>query len=79
MSFEIPASIEPEVKQYADAQRITLDEAILRLLQVGLAKKTPAQLGLGLFNSPEDAEALDAAVALAYEERRRPSQRLSGM
>jgi len=79
MSFDIPAHIEPEIKQYAQAQHITVDEAIVKLLKVGLGKKTPAQAGLGLFSSPEDAAALDAAVELAYEERRRPSQRLAGL
>jgi hypothetical protein len=31
--------------------------------------------GLGLFGSPEDAALLDEVVSIAYEERRRPSQR----
>jgi hypothetical protein len=31
--------------------------------------------GLGLFGSPEDASLLDEVVSLAYQERRRPSQR----
>lgn len=79
MSFDIPISIEPEIRQYAQAQHLSVDEAIVKLLQVGLGKKTPSQLGLGLFSSPEDAAALDAAVELAYEERRRPSQRLAGL
>ena len=78
MSFDIPSSIEPEIKQYADSQHITLDEAIVKLLKVGLARQTPAQAGLGLFGSPEDSSALDAAVALSYEERHKPSQRASG-
>lgn len=33
--------------------------------------------GRGLFSSPEDVAALDAAVALAYEERRQPSNQLA--
>jgi hypothetical protein len=36
--------------------------------------KTVFDQGLGLFNSPEDAALLDDIVALAYEERRRPSK-----
>jgi hypothetical protein len=31
--------------------------------------------GLGLFGSPEDTALLDDVVALAYQERRRPSKR----
>lgn len=31
--------------------------------------------GLGLFGSPEGASLMDEIVAIAYEERRRPSKR----
>lgn len=75
MSFDIPVSIEPQIQRYAEAQHLTVDEAIVKLLEVGLSNENPALAGLGLFGSPEDAAALDAAVSLAYEERRRPSKR----
>ena len=80
MSFDIPRHIESEVQEYAGTQHISTDEAILRLIQSGLdmARSTPAQQGLGLFSSPEDSEALDAAVKLAYEDRNRPSNRAVG-
>ena len=80
MSFDIPQHIESKVQEYAGAQHISTDEAILRLIQSGLdiAKLTPAQAGLGLFSSTEDSDVLDAAVKLAYEDRRRPSKRIAG-
>ena len=79
MSFDIPPSIESDIQQYSQAHHITVNEAIVELLRAGLGKQTPAQTGLGLFGSPEDTAALDAAVALAYEERRRPSHRLNNL
>jgi hypothetical protein len=80
MSFDIPIAIEPEIIQYAQAEHITEAEAIVRLIQAGLsASHREAQdqnailSGLGLFADPADAAVLDEAVAIAYEERRRPS------
>ncbi len=43
--------------------------------QVASSDRTIAEQGLGLFGSPKDAALLDEVVALAYAERRRPSQR----
>ena len=37
------------------------------------ATETVFEQGLGLFGSPEDAALLDEVVALAYEDRRRPT------
>lgn len=42
---------------------------------VGAAGRSVFDQGLGLFGSPEDAALLDDVVAIAYEERRRPSKR----
>lgn len=79
MSFEIPVSIEPQVQRYAEERHLTIDEAIVKLLEAGLGQQNVALSGLGLFGDPKDAEALDAAVDLAYEERRRPSTRVSSL
>jgi hypothetical protein len=42
---------------------------------VSTASQSVFEQGLGLFGSPEDTVLLDDVVALAYEERRRPSKR----
>lgn len=42
---------------------------------VSPADRSVFDQGLGLFGSPEDAALLDDVVAIAYEERRRPSKR----
>jgi len=73
MSFDIPPYFESEIQDYSEAHHITVDAAILEILKLGLSKVSPAREGYGLFGSPEDSLALDDAVALAYEERRRPS------
>jgi hypothetical protein len=41
---------------------------------VGAPGRGVFEQGLGLFGSPEDAALLDEVVAIAYEERRRPSK-----
>jgi hypothetical protein len=77
MSVDIPSSIERDIQRFAQEQHITNEEAVLRLIEAGLrspAPKTVFEKGLGLFGSPEDAALLDEVVALAYEERRRPSK-----
>lgn len=42
---------------------------------VGAPERSVFEEGLGLLGSPEDAALLDDVVAIAYEERRRPSKR----
>lgn len=79
MSLEIPSNIEREIKQFAQQQRITPDEAVIRLIETGLSLRKQAsgslsEQGLGLFGSPEDVALLDEVVAIAYEERRRPAK-----
>ena len=44
-------------------------------LQAPTSCPSVAEQGLGLFGTPEDAALLDEIVAMAYAERRRPSQR----
>ena len=79
MSLDIPSNIERQIEQFAQQHQITPDEAAIRLIETGLAlrKQSPQTLfeqGLGSFGSPEDAVLMDEVVAIAYEERRRPSK-----
>lgn len=87
MSFELPANLERKIERYAQNAHLSKVEAAAELIEAGLRtkkhaagrSKNAALNGLGLFRSPEDAAALDDAVAIAYEERRRPSQRTMGL
>ncbi|HTQ10959.1 MAG TPA: hypothetical protein VMI31_12865 [Fimbriimonadaceae bacterium] len=78
MSYEIPSSIEGDVRRYAQQEHISTDEAVRRLIQTGLNVARSAGSvfadGLGLFGSPEDASLLDEVVAIAYEERHRHTE-----
>ena len=79
MSLDIPSSIERDIQRFAQAEHITHDEAVLRLIETGLTVKSPTsktvfEQGLGLFGSPEDSALLDEVVSIAYEERRRPTK-----
>ena len=83
MSFDIPVAIEPDIIQYARIENLTEHEAIVRLIQAGLnaTRTEPSEFnailsGLGLFADTHDAAVLDEAVAMAYEERHRPSAQL---
>ena len=78
MTLEIPTEIERDIHRFAEQERISHDEAVVRLIEAGLSARRPAQTvfeqGLGLFGSPEDCALLDDVVSTAYEERRRPSK-----
>ena len=79
MSLDIPSNIEREIKRFAQQHHITPDEAVIRLIESGLSlgkqqTQTLFEQGLGLFGSPQDAAIIDEVVAVAYEERRRPSK-----
>jgi Arc/MetJ-type ribon-helix-helix transcriptional regulator len=62
-----------------NGQVASVDELIERALASLQAKhpaaQSPAEQGLGLFSSPDDAALMDEVVSMAYAERRRPSQR----
>lgn len=84
MSFDIPpihiADNSPEAKvmeAMINRDHVSPEEVVLRALRGMALQATPAGnailAGRGLFSSPEDVAALDAAVALAYEERHQPS------
>ncbi|MDR3691581.1 MAG: hypothetical protein P4L46_19540 [Fimbriimonas sp.] len=58
------------------AEHVGAEEAILRILrsaQPAATERNFIKEGKGLFNDPADAKILDEAVAIALEERRRPS------
>ena len=79
MSLEIPSNIERDIERFAQQERITHDEAVVRLIETALSVRQPVpktvfEQGLGLFGSPEDSALLDEVVSIAYEERRRPSK-----
>jgi hypothetical protein len=79
VSIDIPVEIEPEILKYARSEHISSSEAVFQLIKAGLAlypQAPPANAilnGLGMFSGDEDAALLDEVVAIAYEERRRPS------
>ena len=73
MSFEVPDSIAPQVQQYALAQHITNEEAVLRLLKAGLASQKAVSDIWGV--AAEDADVLDEVVSEAMAERRNRFQR----
>ena len=49
MGFELPTDLQGEVDRYAEAERITPDEAVARLVERGLRPRraTPARPPLG--------------------------------
>ncbi|MGB7762686.1 MAG: hypothetical protein WBL61_22825 [Bryobacteraceae bacterium] len=78
ISLNLPPQVEKAYLAEARAKGVPLDELIGEVLIAGQpapsAADTIFQQGLGLFGSPEDAALLDEAVAIAYEERRRPTR-----
>ncbi|HEY3783245.1 MAG TPA: hypothetical protein VGL56_19370 [Fimbriimonadaceae bacterium] len=85
MSYDIPQIHIPDNSPEAKAidfivthDHVTPEEAVRTILRRATKDLNPAQEGRGLFGSPEDAAALDAAVKLAYEERHTPSKRETG-
>jgi len=83
MSFDIPqlhiADNSPEaraVEHVMLAQHVSAEEAvrsILRSAQPAAKERNFIKEGRGMFKAPADAKILDEAVAIALEERRRPS------
>jgi len=73
MSFDIPVTIEPRIQQFAHAQHITTDEAIVRLLDAGLERLVPKTAAIpGLTGTPmsdEDAAVMDEVVEIAMNSR----------
>jgi hypothetical protein len=83
MSFDIPSMHFPDespeaqvILQVMRTERLGPSEAvtsILRKARTAAPERNYIKEGRGLFRNPEDAKILDEAVAIALEERRRPS------
>ncbi|MDX1984495.1 MAG: hypothetical protein SFV51_29760 [Bryobacteraceae bacterium] len=74
VTLDLPPNIESAYLAQARARGVPLDVIVRETL---IAAQPPAQTviekGLGLFGSAEDAALLDEVVAMAYEERHRPT------
>jgi hypothetical protein len=77
VTLNLPPQVEEAYLAEARAKGVPVDKLLGEVLIAGQpvlpADGAVFQQGLGLFGSPEDAALLDAVVAIAYEERRRPS------
>ena len=78
VNLNLPPQVENAYLAEARAKGVSLDELMGEVLIAGQpappAADTVFQQGLGLFGSAEDAALLDEVVAIAYEERRRPTR-----
>jgi hypothetical protein len=83
VKLDLPPQVEKAYLAEARAKGVSLDELMREVLIAGQPVLPPTQTvfeqGLGLFGSPEDAALLDEVVAIAYEERRRPSGPSDGL
>ena len=82
MSYDIPQRYEPQIKQFAHAQHISMNEALERILQAGLEQvvptdtKTvdeapaPARTYASFFGSIKNGYGSPEAVDRAIEEMR---------
>jgi len=77
VNLNLPPQVENAYLAEARAKGVSLDELMGEVLiasQPALhAGDTVFRQGLGLLGSAEDTALLDEAVAIAYEERRRPT------
>ncbi len=83
MSFDIPqlhiADNSPEAQMIRDViarDHVTVEEAVLKIIRSARAADSPRNFiteGKGIFNAAAEAQILDEAVAIAFEERRRPA------
>ncbi len=80
VTLEIPPDLEQRLLAEARLRGIPFDQLLLEYLSSGTQPraergKSIFEQGLGLLGSAEDSAMVDEVVALAYEERRRPSGR----
>lgn len=73
ITLDLPPQVEQAYRAEAKAKGLPLD-AVIRETLITAQPKSIFEQGLGLFGSPEDAALLDEVVAIAYEERRRPTK-----
>ena len=77
VTLDLPPLVEAAYLAEAEAKGVPLEDLVRDVLIARQSKprdtKTVFAQGLGLFGNPEDAALLDEVVAIAYEERRRPT------
>jgi hypothetical protein len=77
LTLDLPPDVERAFRAQAEARGVGIDTVVREVLIAALVETPPARTvferGLGLFGSPADAALLDDVVAMAHEERRRPS------
>lgn len=73
INLDLPPQVEQAYRAEAEARGLSLD-AVIRETLITAHPKSIFEQGLGLFGSPEDAALLDEVVAIAYEERQRPTK-----
>lgn len=73
MSFDVPVHIESQIQRVADAEHISHDEALVRIIEAGLERMLPTSVSprdiLGAFSSEEESVVADEALALAMNDR----------
>jgi hypothetical protein len=76
--IDLPPDVEQAYLAEARAKGISVNDLVREVLVARRpllsGSETVFEQGLGLFGSPEDAALLDEVVAIAYEERRRPTK-----
>lgn len=76
LTFELPPNVEQLYLAHARALGVPIDELVRDVLITNRpAAAGVHENGLGLFSGREDSELLDEVVAMAMEDRRRPSNR----
>ncbi len=77
VNVDLPPQVEQAYRVAAQAKGMPLDDLVREVLiarQPSVASPGKVfEQGLGLFGNPDDAALLDEVVAIAYEERRRPT------
>lgn len=78
MSFDIPPNIEPQIQKFAEAQHISANDALIRLIQAGLEVEqineagAPRQSYRSFFGAAKggygSAEAVDEAIKQIRDE-----------
>jgi hypothetical protein len=78
VTFDLPPEVEQAYLTEAQSKGLPVDHLVRDVLMARLpvpSNREPVfEQGLGLFGSPEDAALLDEVVAIAYEDRRRPTR-----
>ena len=66
MSFDIPATMEQDIRQYAQAEHLSADEALIKLVQTGLraAKRRGKRAELVTDDQLNRLKALDPSFGL---------------